>query len=145
MLVQAIAIGLVYGFFLFEWLGIVAGGLIAPGYLALSFDKPFIIAICIGVAIATMLLVRLLSSAAILYGRRRFIVCVLIAFALQWTAVFALMGSELGAGRVEVVGYIIPGLLANEMERQGAGRTLLALLLLSAAVRLTLMAMEALL
>lgn len=145
MLVQAIAIGLVYGFFLFEWLGIVAGGLIAPGYLALSFDKPFIIAICIGVAIATMLLVRLLSSAAILYGRRRFIVCVLIAFALQWTAVSALMGSELGAGRVEVVGYIIPGLLANEMERQGAGRTLLALLLLSAAVRLTLMAMEALL
>ena len=98
-----------------------------------------------GVAIATMLLVRLLSSAAILYGRRRFIVCVLIAFALQWTAVSALMGSELGAGRVEVVGYIIPGLLANEMERQGAGRTLLALLLLSAAVRLTLMAMEALL
>lgn len=145
MLVQAIAIGLVYGFFLFEWLGIVAGGLIAPGYLALSFDKPFIIAICIGVAIATMLLVRLLSSAAILYGRRRFIVCVLIAFALQWTAVSALMGSELGAGRVEVVGYIIPGLLANEMERQGSGRTLLALLLLSAAVRLTLMAMEALL
>lgn len=145
MLVQAIAIGLVYGFFLFEWLGIVAGGLIAPGYLALSFDKPFIIAICIGVAIATMLLVRLLSSAAILYGRRRFIVCVLIAFALQWTAVSALMGSELGAGRVEVVGYIIPGLLANEMERQGAGRTLLALLLLSVAVRLTLMAMEALL
>ena len=34
MLIESIALGLVYGFFLFEWSGIVAGGLIAPGYMA---------------------------------------------------------------------------------------------------------------
>ena len=144
MLVQAIAIGLVYGFILFEWLGLVAGGLIAPGYLALSFDKPLVIALCIGTAFASMLFVRALSCIVILYGRRRFIVSILVAFALQWTLGAALMGTELGAGRVEVVGYIIPGLLASEMERQGAGRTLLALLLLSSAVRITLLLLEAL-
>ena len=38
MLVEAIAIGLVLGFFLFEWTGLVAGGLIAPGYFALSLS-----------------------------------------------------------------------------------------------------------
>lgn len=142
MLVNAIAIGLVYGFILFESFGIVAGGLIAPGYIALSFDQPFVLALCFAVAFLTMWLVRILSFFTILYGRRRFMVCVLLAFALQWTLGAALMGTEFGQGRVAVVGYIIPGLLANEMERQGAARTLVALLLLSCLVWLTLYALN---
>lgn len=138
MLIEAIGIGLVYGFLLFEWTGLVAGGLIAPGYFALALDQPWAVATCLATALATMVLVRALSFATLLYGRRRFILCVLAAFALQWTAGAAIMGSELAQGRVEVVGYIIPGLVAHEMDRQGVGRTLLALLVLSCLVFLTL-------
>ena len=138
MLIEAIAVGLVYGFFFFELTGLVAGGLVAPGYFALSFDQPQVVALCLGTALLTMLLVRLLSSFTILFGRRRFMVCILLAFALQWTAGALLIGSEAAAGRLDVVGYIIPGLVANEMDRQGAGRTLLALLLLSGMVYLSL-------
>ena len=138
MLIEAIAIGLVYGFFFFELTGLVAGGLVAPGYFALSFDQPPVVALCLGTAMLTMLLVRLLSSFTILFGRRRFMVCILLAFALQWTAGALLIGSEAAGGRLDVVGYIIPGLVANEMDRQGAGRTLLALLLLSGMVYLSL-------
>lgn len=138
MLIEAIAVGLLLSFILFEATGLVAGGLIAPGYFALYFDQPLVIALCLAAALATMFIVRCLACLTILYGRRRFIVCVLVAFALQWSLGALLMGSELGQGRVEVVGYIIPGLVANEMDRQGVGKTLLALLLLSALTFLCL-------
>ncbi len=138
MLIEAIAIGLAYGFFFFEWTGLVAGGLIAPGYFALAFDQPWAIALCLLTALATMVMVRAISFVTILYGRRRFIVSVLVAFALQWSVGAVVMGTELAQGRVEVVGYIIPGLVAHEMDRQGVGLTLLALLVLSCLVFLSL-------
>lgn len=143
MLITAIAIGLVYGFLLFEATGLVAGGLIAPGYLALALDQPWLIGLCLLVAGATMLIVRLLSSVALIYGRRRFLLCVLIGFVVQWAVAAAVMRTPFGLGRVNVIGYIIPGLLANEMARQGTGRTLLALLLLTCLVWLTLTGLKA--
>jgi poly-gamma-glutamate biosynthesis protein PgsC/CapC len=138
MIIEAIAIGLVYGFFLFEWTGLVAGGLVAPGYFALYFHRPQLIAVCLVTALCTMMLVRGLACVSILYGRRRFILSVLTAFALQWSISMLIMGTEIAEGRIDVVGFIIPGLVAHEMDRQGIGQTLLALLLLSSLVYLTL-------
>ena len=43
MLLEAIAVSLVYGFFYFELTGLVGGGLIAPGYFALHFDRPWVV------------------------------------------------------------------------------------------------------
>lgn len=145
MLVAAIAIGLLYGFILFELCGLVAGGLIAPGYVAVSLDQPWMVALCLIVSLLTLLLVRLLGCALLLYGRRRFIVCVLLGFVLQWLIGAAFMESTFGLGRINVVGYIIPGLLANEMGRQGIVPTLLSLLLLSCLVWLTLYAIRGML
>lgn len=138
MLLEAIAVSLVYGFFFFELTGLVGGGLIAPGYFALHFDRPWVIGFGLVAAILTMLLVRGLSFVTLLYGRRRFIVSVLVAFGLQWAATVALRESEFMQGAPDVVGYIIPGLVAHEMDRQGIGETLVSLLILSCLVHLTL-------
>ncbi|NLH80528.1 MAG: poly-gamma-glutamate biosynthesis protein PgsC [Phyllobacteriaceae bacterium] len=134
MLIEAIALSLVLGFVLFEITGLTAGGLIAPGYFALTFDQPAVIATCLVTAIATAVIVRGLGFFTILYGRRRFIVAVLLAFALQWTFTSLLMSTEIGHGRLEVVGFVIPGLVASEIDRQGAAPTLLALLATSGLV-----------
>ena len=108
MLVEAIAIGLVLGFFLFEWTGLVAGGLIAPGYFALSLERPGTMALCLGVALCTMLFMRLLSRFCLLYGRRRFILCVLVGFTLQWTLGAAMGSAARGAGRPLAMGASMP-------------------------------------
>jgi gamma-polyglutamate biosynthesis protein CapC len=142
MLVDAIAIGLVLSFFLFELTGLVAGGLVAPGYFAVYWDQPYTIAFNLALALVTMVLLRFAACITILYGRRRFILCVLLGFALQWTAGAAAMGLELAQGRIDVVGYIIPGLVAHEMDRQGVGLTLIALLVMSTLVRLLLHALN---
>lgn len=138
ILASSIAVGLVLGFILFELTGLVAGGLVTPGYFALYFDQPWLMVQGLATAVITMFLVRLLARFTVLYGRRRFIVAVLTGFALQWTAGSLFWGAALAGTRIDALGYIIPGILANEMDRQGLGRTLAALLLVTCAVRLIL-------
>lgn len=138
MLIESIAIGLLFGFTLFEVTGLVAGGLVSPGYFAVYWERPWIIAAALGLAALTMLLVRAISLVTLLYGRRRFLVTVLTGFFLQWTLGAAVIGTEIAQGRIDSIGYIIPGLVAHEMDRQGFGITVLMLLLLTAATRLAL-------
>jgi poly-gamma-glutamate biosynthesis protein PgsC/CapC len=138
ILAQSIAIGLVLGFVLFELTGLVAGGLVTPGYFALYFDQPLVMAQTVAVAVCAMLLTRILSMFLILYGRRRFTVTILLAFFLQWSASSLFWGLAVAETRVDALGYVIPGILANEMERQGLGKTLAALLILTCCVRVLL-------
>lgn len=141
MLVNAVAIGLLLSFFLLEVTGLVGGGLVAPGYFAVYWDRPFMIGYSLVIALVTMALLRAAASFTFLYGRRRFILSVLLGFALQWTAGAVIMGLEVAQGNIDSLGYIIPGLVAHEMDRQGVGLTLLALLVLSVTVRLLLHAL----
>jgi poly-gamma-glutamate biosynthesis protein PgsC/CapC len=141
LLAQSIALGLLFGFVGFELTGLVAGGLITPGYFALYFDRPLLIAQALGVALATLLCIRLLATVTILYGRRRFILTVLAGFSLQWLLAGLVWEFELAQTRVDALGFIVPGIIAHEMERQGAGRTLAALFVVSVAVRLALHAL----
>jgi poly-gamma-glutamate biosynthesis protein PgsC/CapC len=135
LLTQSIALGLFVGFIFFELTGIVAGGLVTPGYFALYYDRPQLIAETLMAALITMVCIRLLSMVTILYGRRRFIVTVLIGFALQWSMGVMFWGQLVAETRIDALGFIIPGLLAHEMERQGAGKTLVLLFIISAIVR----------
>lgn len=138
LLIWSVALGLFYGFIFFEITGIVAGGLVTPGYFALYFDTPTLIAESIFFAIVTFIIIRIISMISVLYGRRKFIISVLIAFSLQWSTGTFIWGAELAETRIDSLGYIIPGLIAHEMERQGIGKTLLLLFVVSCLVRVSL-------
>jgi len=138
---ESIAIGLLLGFFLYEWLGLSAGGFVVPGYVALYLDRPVVIAATLAVCFATYGLVHLASRWTIIYGRRRFMLMLLTGFALQglveWTA-----GRLPWSGfDMDVIGYVIPGLVANDLERQGVLPTLSTLTILAVFVRLALAAL----
>jgi poly-gamma-glutamate biosynthesis protein PgsC/CapC len=138
ILAQSIALGLFIGFIFFEITGIVAGGLVTPGYFALYIDQPLLLAQSLAAALVSFVLVRFFALFTILYGRRRFIVTVLVGFCLQWIAGSLIWGMALAETRIDAIGYIIPGLLAHEMLRQGIGKTLLALFIVTALVRIAL-------
>ncbi|MDR1827871.1 MAG: poly-gamma-glutamate biosynthesis protein PgsC [Methylobacteriaceae bacterium] len=138
LLTQAIALSLLIGFAGFELTGLVAGGLVTPGYFALYFDQPMLIVQSLCVAVATMAGVRACSAVTLLYGRRRFILTVLLGFALQWSSISLFWGAALAETRIDALGFIIPGLLAHEMERQGIGKTVVLLFVVSALVRVVL-------
>jgi len=144
LLALSVGIGLVLSLLFTEMFGIAAGGMIVPGYLALNLTRPLDVLLTIGGGIATFLVVHTLSSFMILYGRRRTVVMILvgylIAMVVRWgTGNYAHMqGTEL-----QVIGFIIPGLIAIWLDRQGIVETLAALVTASVVVRLILVVVGA--
>lgn len=111
-----------------ELTGLVPGGIIVPFYFALYADDPVRIAATIASALLSLLAVRLLSRVMILYGRRRFAAYLLCGLALRALFALAWFGNLYMVGRLSVtIGYLVPGILAGTMDRQGIPKTLLAL------------------
>ncbi|MCL4535987.1 MAG: poly-gamma-glutamate biosynthesis protein PgsC [Nitrospirae bacterium] len=124
----AIAVGIAVSMLWHEKKNLSPGGVIVPGVIALYiFTKPLLILYTIIVALGTYLLVKYISNYVILFGRRRFSVVMLMSFVLVWVMEHL---SGLTSNRdieFRVIGFIIPGLIANEMERQGIPQTISAL------------------
>ena len=137
----SIGIGLIVGLLMVDLIGLYAGGMVVPGYLALDMHSPGNIALTIIDAIIIYLIMRVLSNFMIIYGRRRVALIVLIAFILGVTMrqLFSSLyvASTLG-GVYSVIGYIIPGLIALAIERQGLIETVTSLITASIIVRLFL-------
>ena len=143
--VYAIAIGLIVSLIFTEIFGLAAGGMIVPGYFALSLNRPLELGLTAAAALVTFALVRLISSYAIIYGRRRIALMILTGF-LVGTAIRALPllfhdGATWGSsslGHFAAIGFIIPGLIALWIDRQGLVETLGTLTTSSVVVRLVL-------
>jgi gamma-polyglutamate biosynthesis protein CapC len=136
--VLVVGIGLVMSLLYTELFGVTPGGIIVPGYLALAIPEPLTVALTLGVALLTWFVVRVLGTIAIVYGRRRNVLAILIGFglgALARTLVGA--GTPIGGFGIDVVGYVIPGLLAIWMDRQGVVVTITSAVTASIATRLT--------
>ena len=135
--VLVIGIGLAVSLLYSELFGVAPGGIIVPGYLALAIREPLTVALTLGVALLTFFVVRVLATIAIVYGRRRTVLSLLIGFLLGALARAAVGGgTPLASFQLDVVGYVIPGLLAIWMDRQGVVVTVSSAVTASIATRL---------
>lgn len=138
-MIESIGLGLVLSLISSEVLGIAAGGMVVPGYVALMMHDPARVAGTILVALATYGLLLLVSRVAFVYGRRRIVFAVLIGFALGWGTRDLLVLHTAGHDiELRTIGLIIPGLIANWMDRQGVVPTVAMLLITATFVRLLL-------
>jgi poly-gamma-glutamate biosynthesis protein PgsC/CapC len=126
-------------FAFYEIIGLSPGGIVVPGYIALFLDQPVRILITLAVALLTYLVVIQLSNYVILYGRRRFLAMVLVSFLLKWLIEEMVIKMPISGIELRSIGYIIPGLIANEMRRQGIFPTIYSLAIVSILVRLILL------
>lgn len=134
MILTAFGIGIALGFLFFEITGLTAGGIIVPGYIALYLNQPLRIIITLMISMLTFGLVNLASQFLVLFGRRRFLVMILVGFLLRTTFdSLRLYLPETGLD-LQAIGYIIPGLIANEFYRQGVWKTVMALIIVSILV-----------
>ncbi|MCI0676379.1 MAG: poly-gamma-glutamate biosynthesis protein PgsC/CapC [Phycisphaerales bacterium] len=135
MLTLTLVIGIAVSLAITELTGVVAGAIIAPGYIALLLDDPRALLAVGAAVVGTHMIVSVLSPFLFLYGTRRLAVSILVGLALA-TGLAALRGelaSELlvWAG----LGYIVPGLIAHQWYRQGFLPTALALLIAAPLTR----------
>ena len=137
MLTAALTIGIVVSLALTEAVGLTAGGIIVPGYVALLLDRPTALLGLLLVAVASYGIVRALGTVLMLYGSRRFAVAVLAGLTLSIGAQWASPSVPLYVEWVGL-GLIVPGLLAYQFERQGVLPTLAMLAIAAPLVRLIL-------
>ena len=135
-----IGIGMVLSLFLTETLGVTAGGIIVPGYIAMNLENPERLVITFGVSIITFLLIKLLSQYIMVYGKRRLVLALLIGFLLGYLSRSEnMITASLGSTEFIVIGNIIPGLIANWMDRQGVLRTISTVLITAGIPKLCIM------
>ena len=123
---ETLFIGLFVSFIILERTGIYPGGIIVPGFLSFYFPFPGRIITTFVIALISVGLFRIISARTLLFGRRRFFFMVLTgAFLTSLYNIFSigLSSAELLLPDTRVVGLIIPGLIANNTERQGVIKT----------------------
>lgn len=138
LLTLSIGIGLAVSVLFSETFGIAAGGMIVPGYLALSLTRPLELLMTFGAAFLTYAVVRGVSTFVIVYGRRRTVLMILCGYLVGGLMTWLAPDVNPNLGSLHVVGFIIPGLIAIWLDRQGVLETLSAALSAAALVRLVL-------
>lgn len=140
----AVALSVVLSFGLYEGFGLLTGGMVSVGYLCLFLEEPLRIVTTLLLAVIVHGLVLLISRVTILYGRRRFMVTMLLSLIFAWIIEQALLRMALIPQDIRIIGHVVPGLIANDMYKQGVFKTLLGVLTSAAIVRLLVMVVVAL-
>ncbi len=140
MIEISVGLGVILSMVFQEVVGVSAGGLVVPGYVALQMHEPTRLLGTFLVSFITFGIVRGLSSFMFIYGRRRLILCILLGFVMGYFSRQAIFYDTFGVDlQFQAVGFIIPGLIANWMDKQGVFKTLMCLLLVASCVRLLMM------
>ena len=127
-------IGLLVSLAIIGFTGVYPGGIIVPSYLVLFLSQPERMVGTLGAALLTLWVYLLASRWLILFGRRRFVFLLLVGgvWSVLWR--FLLPGLFPASLEFTVIGWVIPGLIANHFERQGVLVTLGSLLTATVAI-----------
>ena len=118
-------VGVVLSLIFAEKFGINPAGLVVPGYLALIFDQPIMLLSVLIISCLTYFIVSNgISKWVILYGRRKFAAMILTGMVIKF--IFDLLYPLTPFEMVEVsgIGVVIPGIIANTIQKQGVVITL---------------------
>ena len=120
---EVVLVGVALSLLFSELTGLSPAGLVVPGYIALSLQTPGRVLYTLLIALLAWGVARLLSRWMILYGRRRFAVLILLSFLIN----ALIVGSGILPYDPGMIGVLVPGIIANEVEKQGALKSLLSL------------------
>jgi len=138
-----IGIGMVLSLFLTETLGVTAGGIIVPGYIAMNLASPSRLLVTMGISLIVYIMIKLLSNFVLVYGKRRLVLALLLGFLFGYfTRSENNILSDLMKDDFIVIGNIIPGLIANWMDRQGVLRTIFTILITAGVTKLFIMTLS---
>ena len=136
MIIETIGLGMLMSLLLTEAVGMAAGGIVVPGYIALALHHPVDLVVTIAISLVTLLVIKLLSRFVILFGRRLLVVSILLGYFFGFLTVqipgWTHLPMKFG---VLPIGYVIHGLIAYWMERQGVLETLSAMFIAATLTR----------
>lgn len=139
LLLLAVVVSVIAGLVIFQRLGLRTGGFVPAAYLALVAPEPRDLVFTVAVGGVTYLIVaKLLGARLMLFGRRKVAMMLLVAATLAWAAELAIIGVSGGLYHpwqgFNAITLMVPGLLANDAERQGPERTIWGVVLATLSV-----------
>ncbi|MEK7692063.1 MAG: poly-gamma-glutamate biosynthesis protein PgsC [Bdellovibrionota bacterium] len=143
----SIGLGLVFSLGFSEFFSLAAGGLVVPGYLALFMTEPAALFATLLVSVVTSFWVSWISNTLLIFGKRRTVITLLSAFvlnaALRYSLIAPAQAANITGGmampELDPIGYLVPGLIALGIERQGMIRTFSVLGIVMALTRLAML------
>ena len=125
----ALVIGLVISLLIEEFLGINAGGMIVPGYLAMVCDDIPQLLLIFAVSFAIYLIVNfILPHFVILFGKRKFCATLIVGIIIKLILEMFFPMLPFATIAFRGIGVITPSLIANSYSKQGIRYTVPAVL-----------------
>jgi poly-gamma-glutamate biosynthesis protein PgsC/CapC len=131
-----LATGMLLGMLYYHKTGWACGGIITPGVIAMYIGDPWKVAVSLAAGLATWILLELLVRFSGVYGRQRLAAAMLIALALRYPLVSIWGESSLW------LGWVVPGLIGADMQRQGLVTTLTAVVAVSIAAAMSVQLLQ---
>lgn len=120
-----------------EFTNLLPGGIIVPFYFALYLDDPVKIIATVVSSLIAVLVMKILSRYTILYGRRKFAMYLIIGILEKIIFTYFYFGNSYMFYNLSMtIGYLVPGILGREMEKQGIVKTLGSLTIVVLVIRL---------
>ena len=122
------AVSLLVSLLYSEFTGLTPGGIIVPFYFVLYFSDPVKMGLTLLSSALCMGCVKFASRYTILYGRRRFAIYLIFGLLIKIALSYLQFGGTYMQGQLSVtIGYLVPGILGNTMEKQGIWKTVFSL------------------
>ena len=120
-----------------ELTNLLPGGIIVPFYFALYLDDPVKVAATVLSALVAVGVINLLSRVTLLYGRRKFALYIIVGILEKILFTYLYFGNSYIFYNLSMtIGYLVPGILGRQMERQGILKTLGSLAIVVLVVKL---------
>jgi len=124
MMINIIILGIIVSIIFYEITDISPGGIVVPGLMVMyvnQFDKMIYTVI---VAIITYLVVKFISRYLVIFGKRRFVILILVSILINFLLQLLLHSFSINLLNMSIIGYSIAGIIANDMYKQGIKRTI---------------------
>ena len=131
-----LAFGMLLGMFYYHKTGWACGGIITPGVIAMYIGDPYKVGVSIIAGLITWIILDRLVRFFGLYGRQRLAAAMLIALALRYPLVSVLGEASLW------LGWVVPGLIGADIQRQGVLTTLTAVVAVSVVTAMSVQLLQ---
>jgi poly-gamma-glutamate biosynthesis protein PgsC/CapC len=131
-----LAIGILLGMLYYHKTGWACGGIITPGVIAIYIGDPDKVLVSIAAGLVTWIVLKALVHFSGIYGRQRLAAAMLIALALRYPLVSIWGETSLW------LGWVVPGLIGADMQRQGVVITLSAVVAVSVVTAMSVQLLQ---
>ena len=131
-----LAAGMLLGMLYYHKTGWACGGIITPGVIAIYIGDPAKVLVSISAGLITWVILEIIVRLSGVYGRQRLAVAMLIALALRYPLVSIWGETSLW------LGWVVPGLIGADIQRQGVLTTLTAVVAVSVVTAMSVQLLQ---